>query len=203
MVQKVSSTRKIARRLDLINPALSFILFGLAEYLTPRVNWYLGFSSLLSSLPLKIPYSVQVSISQAVIVLFLLTVLPLPSALIFRMLLWRLSENYLDYRESLRVLRMTINRRTWFRSVRVLVALALDGVATLIIGIPFALLFLYGYRVLYILLGMVTVSEFYYMFFVCLLGSILLSTLSYRLIWTKLARTLPSLKFKDNNGKRW
>lgn len=49
-------TRRVARRLDLLNPAFSFILFGVTEYLFPRVNWYLGFPSLFFTLPFKLPY---------------------------------------------------------------------------------------------------------------------------------------------------
>lgn len=169
----------------MVNPVVSFVLFAVAEYLFPGVNWYMGFPSLLFSLPFKLPYNLQLSISQVVTVIFLITVLPLPSALIFRMLIWELSNNHVEYGEALRVLRTTVNWRSWFRSIKVFLAVSLGGVSTLIIGLPFVLLFLYGYRLLYILPGIVTAGEFYNIFFVCLLGSVMLSAISYRLLRTK------------------
>jgi len=142
-------TRRVARRLDLLNPAFSFILFGAAEYLFPRVNWYLGFPSLFFTLPFRLPYWAQLSLFQAVAVILLLS---------------RLSETHPDYGDALETLRRAVTPRTALRSARVFLAFALGGAAAALLGAPFTLLLRYGYRELYILPGNVAANEFYQIF---------------------------------------
>jgi len=180
-------TRRVARRLDLLNPAFSFILFGVADYLFPRVNWYLGFPSLFFTLPFRLPYWAQLSLFQAVAVILLLSVLPLPPTLTLRMVLWRLSETHPDYGDALETLRREVTPKAALRSARVFLAFALGGAAATLLVAPFTLLLRYGYRELYILPGNVAANEFYQIFFVCLLASVALSALSYRLLRAKLA----------------
>ncbi|MHA1362542.1 MAG: hypothetical protein ACTSP1_08400 [Candidatus Freyarchaeota archaeon] len=180
-------TRRVARRLDLLNPALSFVLFGVADYLFPRVNWYLGFPSLFFTLPFRLPYWAQLSLFQAVAVILLLSVLPLPPVLILRMVLWRLSETHPDYGDALETLRKEVTLGTVLRSARVFLVFALGSAAAALLGAPFTLLLRYGYRELYILPGNVAANEFYQIFFVCLLASVALSALAYRLLRAKLA----------------